>query len=116
MMTSRSLAAEAHDEAAPSIALRVLSLGAGVRSITLAFMAAHGDITPMPDCAIFPTQVWSRLPISGSDLRAENPAPHEDRARRIATRRPLLSCRGPTDLRPVSMTEVVVRPRGLSSK
>lgn len=30
-----------------------LSLGAGVQSSTLALMAAHGEITPMPDAAIF---------------------------------------------------------------
>jgi len=33
--------------------LRVLSLGAGVQSSTMALMAAHGEIGPMPDCAIF---------------------------------------------------------------
>jgi len=33
--------------------LRVLSLGAGVQSTTLALMAAHGEIMPMPDCAVF---------------------------------------------------------------
>lgn len=33
--------------------LRVLSLGAGVQSTTMALMAAHGEIGPMPDCAIF---------------------------------------------------------------
>jgi hypothetical protein len=33
--------------------LRVLSLGAGVQSTTLALMAAHGEIGPMPGCAIF---------------------------------------------------------------
>lgn len=33
--------------------LHVLSLGAGVQSTTMALMAAHGEITPMPDCAIF---------------------------------------------------------------
>jgi hypothetical protein len=33
--------------------LTILSLGAGVQSTTLALMAAAGDITPMPDCAIF---------------------------------------------------------------
>jgi len=33
--------------------LNVLSLGAGVQSTTMALMAAHGEITPMPDCAIF---------------------------------------------------------------
>ena len=33
--------------------LHVISLGAGVQSTTMALMAAHGDITPMPDCAIF---------------------------------------------------------------
>lgn len=30
-----------------------LSLGAGVQSTTVALMAAHGDISPMPDCGIF---------------------------------------------------------------
>ena len=33
--------------------LRCLSLGAGVQSTTLALMAAHGEVGPMPDCAIF---------------------------------------------------------------
>ena len=33
--------------------VELLSLGAGVQSSTLALMAAHGEITPMPDGAIF---------------------------------------------------------------
>jgi hypothetical protein len=33
--------------------INVISLGAGVQSSTMALMAAHGEITPMPDCAIF---------------------------------------------------------------
>lgn len=33
--------------------LHIISLGAGVQSTTMALMAAHGEITPMPDCAIF---------------------------------------------------------------
>jgi hypothetical protein len=33
--------------------LRIISLGAGVQSTTLALMAAHGEVGPMPDCAIF---------------------------------------------------------------
>lgn len=33
--------------------MRVISLGAGVQSTTMALMAAHGEIQPMPDCAIF---------------------------------------------------------------
>lgn len=33
--------------------LNVISLGAGVQSSTMALMAAAGEITPMPDCAIF---------------------------------------------------------------
>jgi len=33
--------------------LNILSLGAGVQSSTLALMAAKGEITPMPDCALF---------------------------------------------------------------
>lgn len=46
--------------------LRVLSLGAGVQSTTLALMAARGEIEP-PDCAIFadtgaePLHVYSHL-------------------------------------------------------
>lgn len=38
--------------------LRVLSLGAGVQSTTMALMAAHGEIGPMPDCAIFADTQW----------------------------------------------------------
>lgn len=33
--------------------IHVISLGAGVQSSTMALMAAHGEITPMPECAIF---------------------------------------------------------------
>ena len=36
-----------------TVKLRVISLGAGVQSTTMALMAAHGEIGPMPDCAIF---------------------------------------------------------------
>jgi len=42
----------------PSIRLRVLSLGAGVQSTALALMAAHGEVGPMPDCAIFSDTGW----------------------------------------------------------
>ena len=45
---------------AAGIRLRVLSLGAGVQSTTLALMAAHGEIGPMPDCAIFADTGGSR--------------------------------------------------------
>lgn len=38
--------------------LHVLSLGAGVQSTTMALMAAHGEIGPMPDCAIFADTQW----------------------------------------------------------
>lgn len=50
-----------------TVRLRVISLGAGVQSTTLALMAAHGEITPMPDCAIFadtqaePAEVYDHL-------------------------------------------------------
>jgi len=33
--------------------LNIISLGAGVQSSTMALMAAEGELTPMPDCAIF---------------------------------------------------------------
>lgn len=42
----------------PQIRLRALSLGAGVQSTTLALMAAHGEVGPMPDCAIFADTGW----------------------------------------------------------
>jgi hypothetical protein len=38
--------------------LRIISLGAGVQSTTMALMAAHGEIGPMPDCAIFADTGW----------------------------------------------------------
>lgn len=38
--------------------IRVISLGAGVQSSTMALMAAAGEITPMPDCAIFADTGW----------------------------------------------------------
>jgi len=38
--------------------VRIISLGAGVQSTAMALMAAHGEITPMPDCAIFADTQW----------------------------------------------------------
>src|SRR5262245_54679109 len=38
--------------------LRVISLGAGVQSTTMALLAASGEIGPMPDCAIFADTGW----------------------------------------------------------
>ncbi|MBF2712767.1 hypothetical protein [Agrobacterium vitis] len=46
------------DGASSPIRLRALSLGAGVQSTTMALMAAHGEIGPMPDCAIFADTGW----------------------------------------------------------
>ena len=43
--------------------LRVLSLGAGVQSTTLALMAAAGEIGPMPDAAIFADTGWEPEPV-----------------------------------------------------
>lgn len=37
----------------PATQFNFLSLGAGVQSSTMALMAAYGEITPMPDAAIF---------------------------------------------------------------
>src|SRR5205085_283814 len=38
--------------------MRIISLGAGVQSTTLALMAAHGEIGPMPDAAVFADTGW----------------------------------------------------------
>lgn len=40
------------------VKLRAISLGAGVQSTTMALMAAHGEIGPMPDCGIFADTGW----------------------------------------------------------
>jgi hypothetical protein len=38
--------------------LTVISLGAGVQSTTMALMAAHGELSPMPHCAVFADTGW----------------------------------------------------------
>ena len=38
--------------------INIISLGAGVQSSTMALMAAHGEIKPMPDAAIFADTGW----------------------------------------------------------
>lgn len=38
--------------------MNILSLGAGVQSTTMALMAARGEITPMPDVALFADTGW----------------------------------------------------------
>ena len=38
--------------------IHIISLGAGVQSTTMALMAAHGEITPMPYCGIFADTQW----------------------------------------------------------
>lgn len=38
--------------------MKILSLGAGIQSSTLALMAVHGDLGEMPDCAIFADTGW----------------------------------------------------------
>lgn len=43
--------------------LRLISLGAGVQSTTMALMAAHGEIGPMPDAAIFADTGWEPQPV-----------------------------------------------------
>lgn len=63
--------------------LRVISLGAGVQSTTLALMAARGEIGPMPDCAIGRTDFQCRRP--RGKKQTGNPVP--ERARRARGRR-----------------------------
>jgi hypothetical protein len=57
--------------------VNILSLGAGVQSSTMALMAAHCEITPMPDCAIFAdTQAEPQHVYDWLDwLRSENVLP-----------------------------------------
>jgi hypothetical protein len=43
---------ESHGEGGV-LTLRIISLGAGVQSTAMSLMAAHGEISPMPDGAIF---------------------------------------------------------------
>ena len=63
----------------PETEYNVLSLGAGVQSSALALMAAHGEITPTPDFAVFadtgaePTEVYEWLETL---IELINAAPH----------------------------------------
>lgn len=80
----------------------IISLGAGVQSSTMALMAAHGEITPMPECAIFadthaePRHIYEYLDylqgllpfpiikVSGGDMRQmiiDSCGPNKDKAR-----------------------------------
>lgn len=53
--------------------VHILSLGAGVQSSTLALMAAAGEITPMPQAAIFAdTQAEPASVYKWLDWRARN--------------------------------------------
>lgn len=47
------VAGTSHGQAVVSAGMNIISLGAGVQSSTMALMAARGEITPMPDAAIF---------------------------------------------------------------
>ena len=58
MAALRAVKAVQEDPSPQTVRLRVLSLGAGVQSTTLALMAAQGEIDPMPDCAIFADAGW----------------------------------------------------------
>ena len=83
--------------------MNVLSLGAGVQSTVMALMAAHGEIKPMPDCAIFadtqfePDSVYTHLDwleaqlpfpvhrVTAGDLRADTLAELNGDAKRAAS-------------------------------
>lgn len=91
--------------------IHVISLGAGVQSSTMALMAAAGQITPMPDAAIFadtgaePTEVYryldwleQQLPfpvfrVTAGDLRSQIIAAMKGAARMDA-RPPFFTLRG----------------------
>lgn len=49
--------------AGEDVLLRVLSLGAGVQSTTLALMYAHGEIQPSVDVALFADTGWEPKPV-----------------------------------------------------
>lgn len=55
--------------------LRVISLGAGVQSTTLALMAAAGEIGPMPDAAIFADTQWEPVEVYDHLQRLEAALP-----------------------------------------
>lgn len=83
--------------------MRVLSLGAGVQSTTLALMYSRGDLGPMPDCAIFADTGWEpravtehldrlepalRFPVyrvAAGNIRSDIMAKHTTRTGRFAS-------------------------------
>jgi len=55
------------------IRLRTISLGAGVQFTTMALLAAHGEIRPMPDCAIFADTGWEPKAVYEHPARLMSP-------------------------------------------
>jgi hypothetical protein len=89
--------AAADDQAyALAIRLRVLSLGAGVQSTTLALMAAHGEIGPMSDCAIFADTGWEPSAVREhlAWLMSAGVLPFRSISSRAATSAPTCCARG----------------------
>ncbi len=92
--------------------IRIISLGAGVQSTTMALMAAHGEIGPMPDCAIFadtgaePAGVYKHLDwletqlpfpvyrVSAGNLRDEITNAMSGKNNRMAARPPFYTLAG----------------------
>lgn len=82
--------------------LQIISLGAGVQSSVMALMAARGELTPMPDCAIFadtqfePQRVYDHLDwletqlpfpvyrVTAGDIRADHLAGQNTTGQRFA--------------------------------
>ena len=91
--------------------LEVISLGAGVQSTVMALMAAKGELSPMPDCAIFadtkfePKGVYTHLDwlekqlpfptyrVTSGDIRADHLAGRNTTGQRFASM-PLFTANG----------------------
>jgi len=91
--------------------LEVISLGAGVQSTVMALIAAKGELTPMPDCAIFadtqfePKGVYKHLDwletqlpfptyrVTAGDIRADHLAGRNTTGQRFASM-PLFTANG----------------------
>lgn len=92
--------------------LNVISLGAGVQSTVMALMAARGELTPMPDCAIFadtqfePAGVYKHLDwletqlpfsvhrVTAGDIRADHIAGERNGKERKYASMPLFTAKG----------------------
>lgn len=94
--------------------MKIISLGAGVQSSAMALMAAAGEITPMPDCAIFADTGWEpRAVYDHLEFLMSGVLPFPVHIVKTANiREDILACRNSTGSRFSAIPFFIVNPDG----